>query len=247
MIFSSCLVMASSIYLLFIFFSELDEFLQELDEDVEGMQSTVYYLQQELRKSRETISGLERKLLKYKKTKNKGKQIQAATNEEGEQMEEEVKEEDDENRDEDVSESEGPKEDWKENVDNEGEGEVWTEWKEGEEGEDWTQWEEDEEREDEELHDYPEEEHGADWSEDSKEPRAVAGNDTSAGDLRSSPKSGNTNLKRSKTSEEDIDDKFDSPIRKKLKSVGPQSDNLRDLSIAEGVDDSCKPVNEGST
>uniref|UniRef100_A0A1B6CWB8 Pre-mRNA-splicing regulator WTAP n=2 Tax=Clastoptera arizonana TaxID=38151 RepID=A0A1B6CWB8_9HEMI len=39
--------------------SELDEFLQELDEDVEGMQSTIYYLQQELRKSKEALSLLE--------------------------------------------------------------------------------------------------------------------------------------------------------------------------------------------
>lgn len=53
--------------------SELDEFLQELDEDVEGMQSTVYYLQQELRKSGETIASLERELRKYKKGKGKGK------------------------------------------------------------------------------------------------------------------------------------------------------------------------------
>ncbi|XP_015189462.1 PREDICTED: pre-mRNA-splicing regulator female-lethal(2)D-like isoform X2 [Polistes dominula] len=35
--------------------SELDEFLQDLDEDVEGMQSTIYFLQQELRKARESV------------------------------------------------------------------------------------------------------------------------------------------------------------------------------------------------
>lgn len=34
---------------------ELDEFLQDLDEDVEGMQSTIYFLQQELRKARESV------------------------------------------------------------------------------------------------------------------------------------------------------------------------------------------------
>lgn len=38
---------------------ELDEFLQDLDEDVEGMQSTIYYLQQELRKAKETIASYE--------------------------------------------------------------------------------------------------------------------------------------------------------------------------------------------
>ncbi|KDR24065.1 Pre-mRNA-splicing regulator female-lethal(2)D, partial [Zootermopsis nevadensis] len=39
--------------------SELDEFLQDLDEDVEGMQSTIYYLQQELRKAKDTVSSLQ--------------------------------------------------------------------------------------------------------------------------------------------------------------------------------------------
>ncbi|GBP50622.1 Pre-mRNA-splicing regulator female-lethal(2)D [Eumeta japonica] len=37
--------------------SELDEFLQELDEDVEGMQSTVLLLQQELRAARAPVNG----------------------------------------------------------------------------------------------------------------------------------------------------------------------------------------------
>lgn len=37
--------------------TELDDFLQELDEDVEGMQSTVLYLQQELRAARSTVNG----------------------------------------------------------------------------------------------------------------------------------------------------------------------------------------------
>lgn len=36
---------------------ELDEFLQELDEDVEGMQSTVLFLQQELRATHATVNG----------------------------------------------------------------------------------------------------------------------------------------------------------------------------------------------
>lgn len=37
--------------------AELDEFLQELDEDVEGMQSTVLFLQQELRASHAHVNG----------------------------------------------------------------------------------------------------------------------------------------------------------------------------------------------
>ncbi|XP_059052603.1 pre-mRNA-splicing regulator female-lethal(2)D-like isoform X2 [Achroia grisella] len=37
--------------------SEMDEFIQELDEDVEGMQSTVLFLQQELRASHATVNG----------------------------------------------------------------------------------------------------------------------------------------------------------------------------------------------
>jgi len=35
---------------------EMDEFMAELDEDVEGMQSTIYYLQQQLREAKETIA-----------------------------------------------------------------------------------------------------------------------------------------------------------------------------------------------
>lgn len=40
--------------------SELDDFLQELDEDVEGMQSTILFLQQELKTTRERIQLLEK-------------------------------------------------------------------------------------------------------------------------------------------------------------------------------------------
>ncbi|GIY48269.1 pre-mRNA-splicing regulator female-lethal(2)D [Caerostris extrusa] len=40
--------------------SELDEFLLELDEDVEGMQSTIYYLQQQLREAKEQIVHLQK-------------------------------------------------------------------------------------------------------------------------------------------------------------------------------------------
>ncbi|XP_047105379.1 LOW QUALITY PROTEIN: pre-mRNA-splicing regulator WTAP [Schistocerca piceifrons] len=39
--------------------SELDEFLQDLDEDVEGMQGTIYFLQQELRKAKESNAALQ--------------------------------------------------------------------------------------------------------------------------------------------------------------------------------------------
>lgn len=39
------------------FLSELDEILQELDEDVEGMQSTVLFLQQELRATHASVNG----------------------------------------------------------------------------------------------------------------------------------------------------------------------------------------------
>ena len=35
--------------------AELDEFLLELDEDVEGMQSTIYFLQQQLRQTRDQL------------------------------------------------------------------------------------------------------------------------------------------------------------------------------------------------
>nr|CAG4640450.1 EOG090X0FYD [Daphnia pulex]SVE85197.1 EOG090X0FYD [Daphnia pulex] len=40
--------------------SELDEFLLELDEDVEGMQSTIYFLQQQLRQTRDQLSAAQK-------------------------------------------------------------------------------------------------------------------------------------------------------------------------------------------
>ncbi|XP_011506005.1 PREDICTED: pre-mRNA-splicing regulator WTAP [Ceratosolen solmsi marchali] len=46
--------------------SELDEFLQDLDEDVEGMQSTIYFLQQELRKARESVTLLQQENVSLK-------------------------------------------------------------------------------------------------------------------------------------------------------------------------------------
>ncbi|OXU31401.1 hypothetical protein TSAR_005852 [Trichomalopsis sarcophagae] len=48
--------------------SELDEFLQDLDEDVEGMQSTIYFLQQELRKARESVTLLQQENASLKST-----------------------------------------------------------------------------------------------------------------------------------------------------------------------------------
>lgn len=38
---------------------EIDEFLLELDEDVEGMQNTIYYLQQQLKEAKEKLAKLE--------------------------------------------------------------------------------------------------------------------------------------------------------------------------------------------
>ena len=43
-----------------VFNLEIDEFLLEIDEDVEGMQSTIYYLQQQLKDSNAKIESLER-------------------------------------------------------------------------------------------------------------------------------------------------------------------------------------------
>ncbi|XP_042205532.1 pre-mRNA-splicing regulator WTAP-like isoform X2 [Homarus americanus] len=42
--------------------SELDEFLLEMDEDTEGMQGTIYYLQQQLRQAKERIAQLNAQL-----------------------------------------------------------------------------------------------------------------------------------------------------------------------------------------
>ncbi len=40
--------------------TELDEFLLELDEDVEGMQSTIYFLQQQLRQTRDQLIAVQK-------------------------------------------------------------------------------------------------------------------------------------------------------------------------------------------
>lgn len=53
---------------MFVYFTriELDDFLQELDEDVEGMQSTILFLQQELKASKDTIATLEQENIALK-------------------------------------------------------------------------------------------------------------------------------------------------------------------------------------
>lgn len=49
---------------------ELDEFLLELDEDVEGMQSTIYYLQTQLREAKEQIAQLQKEKLEHSGASN---------------------------------------------------------------------------------------------------------------------------------------------------------------------------------
>ncbi|XP_017069115.1 pre-mRNA-splicing regulator female-lethal(2)D isoform X2 [Drosophila eugracilis] len=61
--------------------SELDDFLQELDEDVEGMQSTILFLQQELKTTRDRIQTLEKENAQLKQvTKDEVVAPAAATN-----------------------------------------------------------------------------------------------------------------------------------------------------------------------
>lgn len=58
----------------------MDEFLLELDEDVEGMQSTIYFLQQQLRQTRDQLSATQTELEQFK---NPGKSTkQEATDDE---------------------------------------------------------------------------------------------------------------------------------------------------------------------
>ena len=40
-------------------FIEIDDFLLELDEDVEGMQNTIYFLQQQLKEAKEKLDRYE--------------------------------------------------------------------------------------------------------------------------------------------------------------------------------------------
>ncbi|XP_043641615.1 pre-mRNA-splicing regulator female-lethal(2)D isoform X1 [Drosophila teissieri] len=62
--------------------SELDDFLQELDEDVEGMQSTILFLQQELKTTRDRIQTLEKENAQLKQVGTKDEVVAptAATN-----------------------------------------------------------------------------------------------------------------------------------------------------------------------
>ncbi|ALC41021.1 fl-2-d [Drosophila busckii] len=60
--------------------SELDDFLQELDEDVEGMQSTILFLQQELKTTRDRIQTLEKENVQLKQANNGVSQKTATDN-----------------------------------------------------------------------------------------------------------------------------------------------------------------------
>ncbi|XP_055620556.1 pre-mRNA-splicing regulator female-lethal(2)D [Toxorhynchites rutilus septentrionalis] len=51
---------------------ELDDFLQEMDEDVEGMQSTIVYLQQELKHTKEEKEAIEKEVLLLRSYANGG-------------------------------------------------------------------------------------------------------------------------------------------------------------------------------
>ena len=66
---------------------EMDDFVQELDEDVEGMQSTIYYLQQQLKEAKETIAAYERQ------NRGDGAEAEAKTRVEQESQEEIVTDE----------------------------------------------------------------------------------------------------------------------------------------------------------
>ena len=50
--------------------AELDEFLLELDEDVEGMQSTIYFLQQQLRQTREQLAAVQKENEVFRSSSN---------------------------------------------------------------------------------------------------------------------------------------------------------------------------------
>merc|ERR1719420_1415059 len=60
---------------------DMDEFMAEMDEDVEGMQSTIYYLQQQLREAKETIAKLESQIGDNKDTDKKPEDVDNAENE----------------------------------------------------------------------------------------------------------------------------------------------------------------------
>lgn len=60
-------------------FPELDDFLQELDEDVEGMQSTILFLQQELKTTRDRIQTLEKENAQLKQVNSPKDELVAPT------------------------------------------------------------------------------------------------------------------------------------------------------------------------
>lgn len=62
------------IFLTFHCLTELDDFLQELDEDVEGMQSTILFLQQELKTTRDRIHSLEKENAQLRQITNERNQ-----------------------------------------------------------------------------------------------------------------------------------------------------------------------------
>lgn len=65
------------IFLTFRCVTELDDFLQELDEDVEGMQSTILFLQQELKTTRDRIHSLEKENAQLRQITNERNQKEA--------------------------------------------------------------------------------------------------------------------------------------------------------------------------
>ena len=73
---------------------EMDDFVQELDEDVEGMQSTIYFLQQQLKEAKETIANLEKNKTKDDQQPDHADQEPASkkmkTNQEDHKQQEEV-------------------------------------------------------------------------------------------------------------------------------------------------------------
>lgn len=75
---------------------EMDDFVQELDTDMEGMQSTIYFLQQQLKEAKDTIANYE------------GKDNDQENKEE---IQSETKNEDDEETENPISESDSKKED----------------------------------------------------------------------------------------------------------------------------------------
>ena len=62
--------------------AEMDEFMAELDDDMEGMQGTIYFLQQQLRDAKDTIAKLEAQLGEHEKTSDKLNEESSVTNDE---------------------------------------------------------------------------------------------------------------------------------------------------------------------